>query len=295
MGYTSNKKFHPLTDDINLIIDGCGETHEKKYYVNGTYIDLCGMSIEEYMKNPCCCSGTVGPGGSEDYIKPINEILVKSFEDESGTIYYQAFAKFAVTSTIKINVTSSTNIVTELDLYLGDTKSKPEIGETADIINITLSVYEDDSYEYVSVSEENKVSYDIYYKAIPLSEIGTFSSDLTINTMDLGTNTDLTYIIPEGNINYNEMTDMSEFEKYCNEHQYCLLLCLPKTIYTNKQYMLSNYGGSDVTNNFTFNNYLTINGVDYACVVEKAKDDIMPFVQLYNENIVYEYKLTLNK
>ena len=292
MGYTSNKNFHPLTDDINLIIDGCGDTHEKKYYFNGTYIDLCGMSIEEYMKNPCCCGGN---GGSEDYIKPINEILVKSFEDESGTIYYQAFAKFAVTSTIKINVTSNTNIVTELDLYVGDTKSKPEIGETSEIINITLSVYEDDSYEYVSVSEENKVSYDIYYKAIPLSEIGTFSSDLTIATMDLGTSADLVFTIPGSDINYNEMTDMSEFEKYCNEHQYCLLLCLPKSIYTNKQFVLSNYGGSDVTNSFTFNNYLTINGVDYACVVEKAKEDIMPFVQLYNENIVYEYKLTLNK
>ena len=32
MGYASNNKFHPLTDDINLVIDGCGETYEKKYY-----------------------------------------------------------------------------------------------------------------------------------------------------------------------------------------------------------------------------------------------------------------------
>lgn len=294
MGYASNNKFHPLTDDINLVIDGCGETYEKKYYYNGTYIDLCGMSIEEYMKNPCCGGGN---GGSEDYVKPINEILVKTFEDESGTIYYQAFAKFAVTSTIKINVTSSTNIVTELDLYVGDTTSKPEIGETSEIINITLSVYEDDSYEYVSVSEENKVSYDIYYKAIPLSEIGTFSSDLNIATMVLNSSADLIFTIPGSDINYNEMTDMSEIEKYYKEHEYCLLLCLPKDIYTNKQFVLSNYGGSDVTKNFTFNNYLTINGVDYACMVEKSKSELdsTMFVQLYNEDSIFQYKLTLTK
>lgn len=291
MGYSSNNNFFTLTDNQRLVIDGCGGTYEDKYYVNGTYIDLCGLPIEEYMKNPCCGGNN---SGSEDYVKPKNEILVKAYTSEDGTIYYQAFSKFAVTSNIKIMVLSNNNIGTELDLYIGDTTSKPEIGETFEFMNVTLSVYEDDTYQYVSVMEESKSSYDIYNKAILLTNIGLFSEDFNMTTMDADSTIDINFTIPAGTINYNEFETNEEFLAYCNEHQYCLSLYIPKEIYDKNKYLISNYGGTDVTKNFAFNNYTTILDNEYACIVEKAKDDIMPFVQLYNEELVYEYKLTLN-
>jgi hypothetical protein len=161
-------------------------------------------------------------------------------------------------------------------------------------MSVTLSVYEDDTYQYVSVIEGSKSSYDIYNKAILLTDIGSFSDDFNMTTMDTDSTIDINFTIPAGSINYNEFETEEEFMQYCNEHQYCLSLYIPKEFYDKNKYMISNYGGSDVTKNFIFNNYLTISDIEYACIVEKAKDDIMPFVQLYNEELVYEYKLTLN-
>jgi hypothetical protein len=91
------------------------------------------------------------------------------------------------------------------------------------------------------------------------------------------------------------MTDMSEFEAFCVENQHCLGIFLPKSLYENKSYMISNYGGADATGNFGFEKYTSVDGVDYAYIAEKATNDIAPFVPLYNEELVYEYKLTLNK
>jgi hypothetical protein len=39
----------------------------------------------------------------------------------------------------------------------------------------------------------------------------------------------------------------------------------------------------------------TIDGKEFVCVIEQAKDDIMPYVPLYNEDLIYEYKLTMKK
>lgn len=291
MGYSSNTNFSPLTDSIGLVIDGCGDTHEKKYYVNGTYIDLCGMSIKDYMENPCCCNGGTG---NSDGDKLVNKILVKSFKDKSDFIYYQAIATFAVASYIKVTVTSTNGVVTELDLYAGETESIPEIGETIDFSEITLSVDMDDAYKYMLITEEEQSNHVIYNKAILLTELGSFSEDFTTSLLEDGGTVDIDFIVPAGDVNYNEMTDITEFEQYCMEHQYCFSLFLPKNIYDTKKYSITNYG-TDITSNFIYNNEISIGGIAYIGIVEKATDDIMPFVQLYNEENVYNYKLTLNK
>ena len=232
------------------------------------------------------------PGTSS---KPINEIFVKVIEGEDGMVYYQAYAKYAVTSNIKVNVVSTNGTVTELDLYVGDTLSKPEIGESKEFSVVTLSVTEDTAYVYETVTEDINQTYDIYFKAVRLVESGTLTSDFTKTSMKMNTTTDLRFVIEATDVNYNEMTDMDEFEAFCVENQNCLGLFLPKSIYENKSYMISNYGGADVTGNFGFEKYTSVDGVDYAYIVEKATDDIFPFVPLYNEELVYEYKLTLNK
>ena len=52
MGYGGkNFNFFGYTDENGVVFDGCGNTSEDKHYYNGMYIDLCGMSVEEYMKN----------------------------------------------------------------------------------------------------------------------------------------------------------------------------------------------------------------------------------------------------
>ena len=295
MGYASNKKFSPLTDNINLIIDGCGNTHKDKYYFNGTYIDLCGLSIEEYMKNPCCGGSGSGSGGNTENTKPTNEILVKSFEDENGVVYYQAFAKYPVASNMKIIVNSTSGVVTELDIFVGDKESKPEIGETLTFEEVSLNIDEDDSYKYETTSEETQTSYDIYTNTDLVSNKELSLDNFILNTMDMNTTIDLVFIIPSTDINYNEMTDEKEFEDFCINNQYSLNLLLPKKVYDNKLYTITNYGGSDVTNKFVYETSANINDAEYVFLNEKATEDIMPYVPLYGEELKYEYKLTLNK
>lgn len=297
MGYSTDRKKIPMTSIISLYSDGCGDSYEKKYYVNGAYIDLCGLSIEEYMKNPCCCGGCSGGGSDsddDDNTKRTNDIFVKSFEQD-GVIYYQAFSTFSVTSNLKITVPSSTGTVTELDLYAGDTQSKPEIGETIDFLGVSINIDEDDYYQYVISTEEGDSIYNVYLKAIHFTEAGAYSDDFDKIMLNYGTSADIMYIIPESEINYNEMEDMEEFEQFCKDNLHCLALCLPKTIYDNEEYIITNYGGTDITDKFTFVDEVVIDGEEFVFLNESATDDIMPFVPVYGEEIMYEYKLTFQK
>lgn len=291
MGYSSNKRFSPLTDSIGVVIDGCGDTYENKYYVNGMYIDLCGMSIEDYMTNPCC-GGADKPGTTT---KPVNEIFVKSIEGENGVIYYQAYAKYAVTSNVKIMVASINGNVTELDIYVGEMQSVPEIGESMEFTNVSLSVSEDEAFKYDTVIEDVVVEYNIYYKAVHLNESGILTNDYNSIPMRMETTTDLKFVIEPTDVDYNAMEDIEEFERFCLENQYCLSLYLPRSVYDDKAYIISNYSGGDITGNFVFEKFVTIDGTEYAFLNEKANGDIMPYIPLYQQELIYEYKLSLNK
>lgn len=293
MGYSSNKRFSPLTDSIGLPIDGCGDTYEKKYYVNGTYIDLCGLSIEDYMSNPCCG----GNGGSDVVTKPVNEIIVKSFE-ENGIVYYQAYAKFAVTSNIKITVASAHGAVTVLDLYAGQIKSEPERGETLAFTSVVLDVEEDENYKYIS-SDGTHTTYDVYVATLHTKDLNELdAADIQTfqkTNMEADTTIDINYVIPGTDFNYNLVEDIAEFEKFCAENQHCFALVLPKDVYDKKMYSITNYGGSDVTKLFVKEGgEFNVDDNTVVCLVEKATDDITPFVPLYQEDLSYSYKLTLN-
>jgi hypothetical protein len=292
MGYSNNRKNPPMYGAINYYTDGCGGSYEDKYYVNGSYIDLCGLPIEEYMKNPFCCNGN-NSGSDDDGGKSSNEIMVKAFESEN-VIYYQAFSKFAVTSNITLSVLSTNGVTTELYLYAGSTQTEPQIADTKEFLTVTLNVNEDDYYKYVTVSDLNKKVYTVYFNTVLLSESGKV--DDSFQTIDIETDTtcDLVYIIPGTDFNYNDVEDIEDFYQFCRENQYSLSLCLPKNVYDKGKYTISTYGGLDVTVNFVYVKKVNLDGNEYVYLQESAKEDITPYIPLFNEDIVYEYKLTIN-
>lgn len=290
MGYNYNRTspFHKYYSD------GCGSISDEKYYVNGTFVDLCGLSVEEYMKNPCCCNGS---GNNEEGVKPKNSITVKVFEDENGVIYYQAFSKFPVTTNLKIKVYSTTESYTELDLYVGDTQSQPEVGETLEYISVVLDFNEDENYDYV-LTVDNMIEEHVIYVATPLdNNLMDFSDDFTSFTTKMGATSDIHFIIPATDLKTEDFEEEEDFLKFCKENLYCFVLCLPKTIYDEKQYMISNYGGADVTDNFKFVKEFITNDISYVLLKEGAtnEDEIYEYVPLYNKEQDFVYKLTLNK
>lgn len=306
MGYSNNREFLPLTESMNFYSDGCGRTNESKYYVNGAYIDLCGLTPEEYMSNPCCGGGSgsgSGSGSDTDSSKTKNKIKVISYE-ENGMIYYQAIADYPVTSTVKIRVSNDeTDTITELDIYVGETHSEPEVGESAVIKDATLDVKEDDEFEYIpTIKDEPEAPedtmYNIYIETLRLDEVEGLTIEkiksLPSYEMEDGTTIGMNYTIPATSVDVGEMEE-DEFLQFCEENQYAFVLIMPKITYDNNAYAIFNYGGGDITNKFQYDSLYMIDGIDYVCLVEKAKDDIMPYVPLYNEDLVYEYKLTMKK
>ena len=303
MGYASDKKFSTHTDNIKLIIDGCGNSHEDKYYVNGMYIDLCGLPIKEYMNNPCCGGNSGGGGNNPDVnTKYKNNIIVTSYE-EDGYIYYKAVADYPVSSNIKVSVLNAeTGSVTELEIYVGETESEKEMGESLEIEDVTLNLEEDDDFQYIPLvsgeePEPEDNNYVIYVSTLHVDEINNLSpetiSSLQSFSIEKGNTVKLQYIIPATDINYNEFEE-KEFFEFCEKNQYGLVLILPKELYDSSSYSIYNYGGTDVKNNFKLDKNYIVNEKEFVCLIEKATDDIFPYIPLFEEDLMYEYKLTLN-
>lgn len=296
MGYTSKNKFSPLTDIIGLVIDGCGNDYNDKHYYNGKYIDLCGLPVEEYMKNPCCGGG--GSGDNPTPSKTKNQITVVAIQDEeTGMIFYRAKASYAVTSNLKIQVESTTGVITELDIYAGEIESKPEVGDSMEIVTIKLDVTEDDNYKYVPLKEGEIMEYDVYGGSLLKSWLPSINEGdikgFSNFKMTPNTTVDLKFIVPATDFNYNNVSD-EIFNKFCEENQYSFVLILPSSIYNENKYTITNYGGDDVKGKFGKEGNITFGDEDFVVLAEYGKDDIMPYVPLYNEEHMFEYKFTLN-
>lgn len=303
MGYKNNREFLPLTNRVNLYSDGCGETYEKKYYVNGAYIDLCGMSVEEYMKNPCCNGGGSDSDNDNEDVKPQNVIRVISYE-ENGFYYYKAIANYPVASNIKVNVSNYENeIITMLDIYVGDSESNAEIGEALEIKDVTLNIEEDEEFKYIPSignvpDEPSEISFKVYAEALHVSNIENMTAEdikmlpsYDIQEVDA---IDVKFVIPATDVDTGDMEE-DELMEFCKANQYGFILVLPKHIYDNKAYTLFNYGGNEVNNKFQYWGNYVIDSDEFVCIIEKAIDDIMPYVPLFNEDLMYEYKLTIKK
>lgn len=292
MGYSSYKNHQSFTDDKNVVIDGCGNTYEDKYYYNGTYIDLCGLPIEEYMKNHFFCDNNTGGGSTNT--KPTNKITIESYEEE-GIVYYRAVSTAPVTEKLKISVMSNDGSTTVLDIEIGETTSKPEKGETLDIKNVSLNVYEDDTYVYSTQIKVNKSMYKIYSKSLLLNEFNNITNLINeFNSFETEVNKtkEITFIIPGTDYNYNDV-EVEEFNKFVKENQYCLVLCLPNDVYENKQYFIYL---DEINNTDSFINKKTIDikGEKYIVLVKQAEvgnEEI--FTPVYQEEKPFVYKLTL--
>lgn len=276
---------------------------EKKYYYNGVYIDLNELPIEEYMKSPFCncnCNG----GGSEDEpesSKQKNQITVLTKKDENDNkIYYQVKSEFPVTSFIEVTVTSTTNAKTVLEIHVGDSESEIEEGDTIDILLAKLNVNEDDTYRYVIISQDVN-EYVIYKKAVPVSEELSDPNEQGFNeiTLKLNDTDDIIFTIPKTDVNINDFESENELNEFIMNNQYHLVLVLPKKIYIQKKYMIYNSINIDITNKFLLieNKNIIIDNIEYIYLSEGAMDEstITSFTPQYNEDTIYQYKLSLFK
>ena len=72
-------------------LDACGSS--ERYYTWGSFIDLCGMSVEEYMKAPAYSGGGGGQGDSSASTKTKNTITLSMQEGSDGTNHIKVSAE----------------------------------------------------------------------------------------------------------------------------------------------------------------------------------------------------------
>ena len=291
MGYSSYKKYQTFTDDKNVVIDGCGNTYEDKYYYNGTYIDLCGLPIEEYMKNHFFCDNNTGGGSTNS--KPTNKITIESYE-EDGSVYYRAISTVPVTEKLQISVISNDDSVTVLDIEIGETTSKPEKGESIDIKKVSLNVYEDDTYVYTTQIKINKSMYKVYSKSMLLNEFNNNTNlinDFDSFDIEVNNTKEITFIIPGTEYDYNDV-EQEEFNKFVEENQYCFIICLPENVYINKQYFIY-FEEINNTDSFINKKSIDIEGDKYIVLVKQADNGNETAFVPVQEDSPFVYKLTL--
>lgn len=270
---------------------------ENNYYYNGVYIDLDGLPLEEYMKSCCSCCGG---GSSDESVKPKNKITLTSrFDEKTQQVYYQAKSQLPVSSNLIITVTSTTNKNTVLEIFVGETLSKEEIGDTLDYLKVDLNVFEDEDYNYiVTETKPVEVNYIVYTNTVHSKELGSFNNFIE-SSMTLNSSKKIEFKIPKTNENLGSMTD-DEFKEFVKNNQYCFVICLPKKIYElNKYHVYDFLLNIDMKRKFVLlkdSDVSIINNIEYVYLYEGANENDEISLNTYcadEEDKIFEYKITL--
>lgn len=143
-----------------IFLDWCGD--DTRYYYNGSYVDLCGMSPEEYMKRWDCCDDD-----SDDTLKknPIVLTQIPTINENTGmeAVEIVATALKPVASNITVNMTveymdESTNTIiseeTAIIILIGQKTGKIMLSRPSVIITSAKPKPKSDR-KYYYVTEGN--------------------------------------------------------------------------------------------------------------------------------------------
>jgi hypothetical protein len=167
---------------------------EERYYYNGMFIDLCGLSPEDYSKTIFVTNGS-GSSDSDVTIKTnsIKVELVSFINEEGVSVYaYQAIAKQPVSSEITIQLVVENegekevvNIVIPKDTSvsnIGATKITTESGVLPIVITSDYNPKKDEKFEYNTVLPESKPAYPMAYRiTLPQHSIDNISDEELLN------------------------------------------------------------------------------------------------------------------
>ena len=273
---------------------------DNKYYYNGAYLDLDGFPIAEYIKTLSCCCGGGSGDNPEETTKTKNTITVISKLDETNdNVYYKAKSLEPVTTKLLINVKSTTNNVTALDLDIGRNESEEEVGDTLDILSVGINVNEDENYKYVVKIEEGLNKYKIYSNAIRKDRKNDVSvSDLNVSEISFVDTLDIIFNIPPVDEDYNSWEDEEKIQEFIDENQYIFVIAIPNKAYALRKYTISNEGDDIITSKFKIvdNKKDIVNGVEYVYLYEEAEDESSKgsFVPMFKDHEQYPHNYKLN-
>lgn len=258
------------------------EKNNKVYYYNGLYTDLCGMSVEDFIKSTQLqCSNSGDNGGDEPVpSKTINTINF-ALNSEGYLVLYPNKAPL---TDISVSFTCE-NKNFNITLYnnngsIVNTNYKI-ISEIIVVSNVKITPVEDESYQYGDykvINNNLSKTYTVYYGMVNTKTYTslTASDIIKYNSIEASTEAqDIIYKLPAAPDYVEELPD-DEYVQWEENNSYYKLLVVPGDIYTdnnNKKFNLL-LGSVDAFIGFVNIKTLTIDNVNYYLLVDNDDKSI---------------------
>lgn len=257
-----------------ILLDYCGS--DERYYYNGLYTDLCGLSVDDFIKSTLLnCNG----GGNNDtpgeIIKTLNTIIFSINSNGNLIVYPNKTPKTNIKVTFTCESMSSTIILPANSTSVVNTNYTPVNNELT-VTNVSIEPSEDDLYKYgdykVEKNEPMK-SFTIYYNMV-----NSLTSDkLTNNDVKKFKNIvatvneqEITYILPAAPEGVEDLPE-EEYLEWETNNLYQKSLVVPVEIYESNNNRKFNYllGGVDAFVGFEKIKTITIDNENYSILVDK--------------------------
>ena len=261
-----------------VLLDFCGS--DERYYYSGLYTDLCGLSVEDFIKSTLLnCNG----GGNNDtpgeIVKTLNTIIFSINSNGNLVVYANKAPKTDIKVTFTCESMTSTITLPANSTSVVNTNYTP-INSELTVTNVSIEPNEDDLYKYgdykVEKNEPMK-SFTIYYNMVNSLN----SSNLTNNDIKKFKNIvatineqEITYMVPAAPEGVEELPE-KEYLEWESKNFYQRTLVVPVEIYESNDNRKFNYllGGVDAFIGFENVKTVTIDNENY-CILVNTDDHV---------------------
>ena len=265
--------------------DHCELVESLKY--SGLYTDLCGMSVEDYIKaGTCHCCDNGGEGGDDPIITKKNNTLTFTVNQDG---YLIAYLTYAPTEVITVNCFCEEKEV-QFVINDGGIKISDVIPTNEKIVvtNVTFYPSEDEKYKYGDFMIKQKTSN---------AEKIVYSLNNIVNFKDLSkiknlSNNYVEYTVTDSGVTIEYLRDADtsfpdnfydddfDYDGWLAENSYVPTLIVDKEQFNNGEIKVF-VGSDDVTKYFIAIDNVTINGETYSIIAKFTDDPIVQHLE-YN-------------
>ena len=268
------KKILKRSKESGVLLDYCGS--DERYYHNGLYTDLCGMSVEDFINSTLLnCSGDNGNNTPDDVVKKINTIVFSINSNGNLVIYPSKAPKSDIKVTFTCESITSTVTLPTNSTSVVNTNYSPNNSELM-VTNVNIEPNEDELYKYgdykIEKNEPMK-TFTVYYDMVNSLTYNDLSNDdimLFKNIIITTSEQEITYTLPAAPEGVEDLPE-DEYLDWETNNNYQKSLIVPVEIYETDVNRKFNYllGGVDAFIGFENVKSFTINGENYYMLIDK--------------------------
>lgn len=265
------------TMENGLFSDACKLDETLKY--SGLYTDLCGMSMEDYIKaGRCCCNNDNSQGEGEIVPSKLSNLLTFTCNSEG---FLMAYLDKSPTTEISVNClcgdTPVEFILNDANIVISDVLTTPE---NIIVTDVTINPMEDDKYKYGDYTVVNKstTKEDVVYTTTSLYKFNDIGNIKDVQNDDL-----VSYVVDEDGVIVsfvrpadtvfpeNFYDEDFDYDAWVAENSFVPILLVDKNRFDNGELEIY-VGTDDVTKYFVEIDTITIDGRTHSIIAKYTED-----------------------